>query len=132
MSVTVSFLLNVTIDGNSPWMATSGLIEAVDQGRLDKGLKATVLDVLLKRSDIWETWNPSSVEATAKNVFTYSMSPIALALAFHDTYERLAPDYGHKTKGDARSFDEESLDGKLMIAVCEEILNRFIEHEAKR
>ena len=45
-----------------------------------------------------------------------------LARQFHDTYERLAPDYGYETREDTKLFDVASPNGKLMIAVCQEIL----------
>jgi hypothetical protein len=41
-----------------------------------------------------------------------------LAQWFHDEYERLAPEFGYKTREDTRTFDPESANGKLMIAVC--------------
>lgn len=44
-----------------------------------------------------------------------------LAELFHDTYERLAPQFGYTTKEDTKTFDKDSPNGKLMIAVCEEI-----------
>lgn len=47
-----------------------------------------------------------------------------LAKLFHDTYERLAPDFGYVTRLETRDFDSESSNGRLMIAVCQEILNR--------
>ena len=47
-----------------------------------------------------------------------------LALMFHGAYERLAPKFGYDTRNDTRVFDVESNNGKLMLAVCAEILNR--------
>lgn len=44
-----------------------------------------------------------------------------LAKFFHDTYERLAPQYGYETRQDTRQFDHESPNGRLMAAVCEEL-----------
>ena len=46
-----------------------------------------------------------------------------LAREFHELYERLAPIYGYKTREETREFKPESNNGKLMIAVCREILN---------
>ena len=40
------------------------------------------------------------------------------AKRFHDTYERLAPQFGYVTRPQTRAFDPESPNGKLMIAVC--------------
>ena len=45
-----------------------------------------------------------------------------LAKRFHDTYERLAPPFGYATRSDTKTFDPESPNGKLMVAVCSEIL----------
>lgn len=47
-----------------------------------------------------------------------------LARAFHDTYERLAPQFGYETREDTREFDPKSKNGRLMIAVCGEIQAR--------
>lgn len=47
-----------------------------------------------------------------------------LAVRFHDTYEALAPSFGYETREDTRQFDPSTPNGKLMIAVCEKILER--------
>lgn len=47
---------------------------------------------------------------------------IELATLFHETYERLAPEFGYKTREDTKYFDSSTPNGRLMIAVCEEIL----------
>ncbi len=44
------------------------------------------------------------------------------AIKFHETYERLAPEFGYETRPDTKAFDPESANGKLMIAVCGEVL----------
>lgn len=46
---------------------------------------------------------------------------LALAIRFHETYERLAPSFGYETRPDTRAFDPESKNGRLMVAVCAEI-----------
>ena len=48
-----------------------------------------------------------------------------LAVIFHKTYERLAPQFGYETRPDTRAFDRESANGRLMIAVCGEILSQL-------
>lgn len=53
------------------------------------------------------------------------LTPLVLATAFHDTYERLAPAHGYETRVETRNFDASSPNGKLMIAVCGEILARL-------
>lgn len=47
----------------------------------------------------------------------------AVAIKFHETYEKLAPKYGYETRTETRVFDKESANGKLMIAVCAEIIS---------
>jgi hypothetical protein len=49
-----------------------------------------------------------------------------MARAFHETYERLAPGFGYKTRTETRRFDPTSPNGKLMIAVCQSIINGYI------
>ena len=48
---------------------------------------------------------------------------LKLARVFHDTYERLAPEFGYTTRKSTRKFDPHSSNGQLMVAVCKEILN---------
>lgn len=55
-----------------------------------------------------------------------------LALQFHQTYERLAPSFGYETRPDTKVFDPESNNGKLMIAVCSEILSSLSTHPLKK
>jgi hypothetical protein len=50
------------------------------------------------------------------------MDALHLAILFHHAYERLAPSVGYDTRVETRIFDPESLNGKLMLAVCAEIL----------
>jgi hypothetical protein len=49
--------------------------------------------------------------------------PLTLALAFHKIYELLAPDFGYKTQIATREFDPDSPNGRLMQAVCREIID---------
>ncbi len=46
---------------------------------------------------------------------------LSLAIFFHDTYERLAPQYGYETRKDTKQFDPTTPNGKLMQAVCTEV-----------
>jgi hypothetical protein len=50
------------------------------------------------------------------------MTPLELATLFHETYERLAPKFGYTTRPETRKFDETTPNGRLMVAVCGEIL----------
>lgn len=47
--------------------------------------------------------------------------PILMARLFHDIYEHLAPQFGYETRQETRRFDEQTPNGRLMIAVCGEI-----------
>ena len=51
----------------------------------------------------------------------HSYTAKELAAKFHEAYERLAQEHGYVTRRDTRQFDPESPNGRLMIAVCEEI-----------
>ncbi len=51
---------------------------------------------------------------------------IALAQSFHDTYERLAPSFGYVTREDTRSFDITSMNGQLMVAVVQSVMQPAI------
>jgi hypothetical protein len=53
----------------------------------------------------------------------------ALARQFHETYERLAPQFGYETKEETRKFKSDSINGRLMIAVCDEILTKEMEQD---
>ena len=48
-----------------------------------------------------------------------------LAMLFHETYERLAPQFGYTTRIETQVFDPNTPNGKLMIAVCNEILKEI-------
>lgn len=50
-----------------------------------------------------------------------------LAILFHETYERLAPQFGYKTRKNTQKFDEDSPNGRLMIAVCDKILKEITD-----
>lgn len=61
------------------------------------------------------------------------MSPEQLAKQFHETYERLAPEYGYKTReASAVPWNEvPEQNKKLMIAVCREIMTKGKSSERK-
>lgn len=54
-------------------------------------------------------------------VSEYLTDPLALAVLFHATYERLAPNSGYETRKETRIFDPESSNGKLMLATCAQV-----------
>ena len=53
-----------------------------------------------------------------------SIKDIEIAKLFHDTYEKLAPEYGYKTREDTKEFDPFSPNGRLMIEVCRLVGNK--------
>lgn len=52
-----------------------------------------------------------------------------LARKFHDTYERLAPNFGYETREDTKQFDPTTSNGRLMIAVCTELAGDVASRE---
>lgn len=50
---------------------------------------------------------------------------LELAIMFHHTYEKFAPDVGYDTRKETRIFDPQSPNGKLMLKVCEEIKKHY-------
>jgi len=58
-----------------------------------------------------------------------SLSALEFARVFHDTYERLAPAHGYETRPETRAFDPDSPNGRLMTAVCEEIMKQHGKDE---
>lgn len=56
----------------------------------------------------------------------YTVDPIALAVLFHVTYERLSAAFNYQTRTETRIFDPESSNGKLMIATCTEIQSAIL------
>lgn len=50
-----------------------------------------------------------------------------LARAFHNIYEELAPQFGYETRTETRQFDPTTPNGRLMIAVCERIIDDIQE-----
>ena len=55
------------------------------------------------------------------------MNAEAMARYFHDTYEALAPSFGYETRADTKQFDPQSPNGRLMIAVCQNVIERHME-----
>lgn len=61
----------------------------------------------------------------AKKTPKISREAKALAVLFHDTYERLAPKYGYETRPETRKFKATTPNGKLMVAVAAEVLAKL-------
>ncbi len=47
---------------------------------------------------------------------------LQLATQFHEVYERLAPSFGYETRKETRQFDPTTPNGRLMVAVCAELI----------
>lgn len=56
---------------------------------------------------------------------TAPKNAIALARKFHEAYERLAPSFGYATREDTKEFRPDTPNGRLMTAVCAELLPRL-------
>lgn len=56
----------------------------------------------------------------------HELTAYELAVAFHQAYERHAPGYGYEIRPETRRFDPESPNGMLMVAVCDEIIERLV------
>ena len=52
----------------------------------------------------------------------FDISAIKVAVFMHEKYEELAPSYGYETKDETKVFKAYTPNGKLMIAVCRELL----------
>lgn len=57
---------------------------------------------------------------------------LRLARVFHDTYERLAPEFGYETRKETRAFDPDSPNGRLMLAVVAEVAALVAAESAKQ
>ena len=55
----------------------------------------------------------------------------ALTEKFHETYERLAYQFNYSTREDTREFDPESTNGRLMLAVVEEVIGPVLTERDK-
>lgn len=56
-----------------------------------------------------------------------NVTPLDMAIDFHDIYEKLAPDFGYDTRKDTKLFDKDTPNGRLMVAVCEQIINKYLK-----
>lgn len=83
-----------------------------------------------------QAMTPSPDDEAAK-VRTFSKEGFVLAQKFHEAYERLAPEFGYKTReASAKPWDEVPKQNRqLMVAVMEEVmlpLLRTTAQEARR
>lgn len=56
----------------------------------------------------------------------------ALALLFHELYEKHAPEFGYETRDETKKFDPKSPNGQLMIKVAHEINATVIKPAGER
>ena len=49
-------------------------------------------------------------------------------IKFHNTYEKLAPNYGYETRKDTKELDFNSSNGKLMYATINEIITPLLDY----
>ena len=49
-------------------------------------------------------------------------------IKFHNTYEKLAPNYGYETRKDTKELDFNSNNGKLMYATINEIITPLLDY----
>ena len=66
--------------------------------------------------------------AVSKSAFSDGLGAAALAKRFHETYEKLAPQFNYKTREESKGAWDEvpEANKKLMIATCAEILKQGI------
>jgi hypothetical protein len=72
-----------------------------------------------------EDLDPDTAEVAKDETPPTNTSTPALDLAqtIHALYEEIAPTVGYETKEETRTFDVESPNGKLMVAVCQKLLD---------
>lgn len=75
------------------------------------------------------TASATAIYSTPLYVHPVAQDAEMVARRFHKTYERLAPKFGYETREETRQFDPASPNGKLMIAVCEEMVREA--HDGK-
>lgn len=61
-----------------------------------------------------------------------SDTPEALARMFHETYERLAPEFGYQANMTTRLFNPQSPNGQLMMATCADMRDKLVDAEITR
>ena len=69
-----------------------------------------------------EAINHPNILSRSLNTKVFKQETLELAVLFHNTYEKLAPSFGYETREDTKIFDHTTPNGKLMMAVCKEII----------
>jgi hypothetical protein len=87
-------------------------------------LAAEKIERLSTRVEELEALLLKAASTTVETPVALPRNETELAQLFHETYERLAPSHGYETRPETRRFDPNSPNGRLMRAVCAEILAR--------
>lgn len=106
----------------------------------DRFIAAAFMNELLALAQGWQdkaagTWGESKEHAALQQccdelrdklsaAWSAGISAVTateFAIRLHEAYERLAPSFGYETRTETRDFDPNSANGRLMIAVCEEL-----------
>jgi len=66
------------------------------------------------------------------NLEERSLTIEEVAKLFHDTYEKLAPDFGYHTRPEYRDWNINSNNAKLMMAVCEIVLAEILRRDKEK
>lgn len=98
----------------------------VEMNNYPDGLDA---DELLKAIIADRDAKPAKVDRNAViEAASNALLVLQTAEFFHDTYERLAPEFGYETRPDTKRFDFETPNGKLMVAVVSEVIDYLAKH----
>lgn len=74
------------------------------------------------RESDWHAWAADAVQVWPQPETPNATTPLELATFFHTTYETLAPHFGYETRPETQVFDQRTANGRLMIAVAEQVL----------
>lgn len=82
----------------------------------------------------WISWDDLQLDCSKIRVHIFDRQEEAVRIArdFHETYDRLAQEFGYETREDTKEFDEKSPNGKLMIATIKEVLSKLKRKEYDR
>lgn len=104
--------------------------EAVEWFRKKKDVKCIGED-----ADYWlpfeKAYFQTLISLAQSHLDRPELEPLDLAISFHNIYERIAPEFGYETRKDTKEFKPDSPNGKLMIAVCKEIINNHFGQPRK-
>lgn len=115
-------------------MAVTGTeyMDRIARQKLDAKLNSLSDEDLSRMCEVFMKIGSNMANKFGESKITESQSGEQLARKFHNIYEKLAPKFGYETRKDTRDFDPSTPNGKLMIAVCEEILNQSSKVELQK